>query len=174
MEKPKSCVILGPSPMRLPWGFDEEAEECKELKLQLLQKIMELCQQGITNFIIPCDSGIGLYAAEGVLSLKDLGAACDLFCIVPYEEQATKWAPYLRERYFSVLTRCTDLYQMHTTWTEHCQFEAYQYGIERSHVVLAVYHPAQAWGEELDQAVAYAKAQKKRMLFINPDACSFE
>lgn len=38
----KSCAILGHDPMRFAWGFDEEADECRELKLELLQQIIVL------------------------------------------------------------------------------------------------------------------------------------
>ena len=61
-----SCAILGHSPMRFAWGFDEEDSGCKKLKLTLLQQIMELRQQGVTQFSVACDCGVGLYAAEAV------------------------------------------------------------------------------------------------------------
>ena len=34
------CAVLGHSPMRLAWGFDEEADECRKLKAELAQQIM--------------------------------------------------------------------------------------------------------------------------------------
>ena len=35
----KSCAILGHSPMRFAWGFDEEAVECHDMKMELAQQI---------------------------------------------------------------------------------------------------------------------------------------
>ena len=32
MAAPKSCAILGHSPMRFAWGFDEEAAECHDIE----------------------------------------------------------------------------------------------------------------------------------------------
>lgn len=46
----KSCAILGHSPMRFAWGFDEEAAECHDMKMELAQQIMVLRQQGVTHF----------------------------------------------------------------------------------------------------------------------------
>ena len=40
----KSCAILGHSPMRFAWGFDEEAAECHDMKMELAQQIMVLRQ----------------------------------------------------------------------------------------------------------------------------------
>ena len=37
MASPKSCAILGHNPMRFAWGFDEEAAECHDMKMELAQ-----------------------------------------------------------------------------------------------------------------------------------------
>ena len=63
----KSCAILGHSPMRFAWGFDEEAAECHDMKMELAQQIMVLRQQGVTHFSVACDYGVGLYAAEIII-----------------------------------------------------------------------------------------------------------
>ena len=107
MASPKSCAILGHNPMRFAWGFDEEAAECHDMKMELAQQIMVLRQQGVTHFSVACDYGVGLYAAELINVLRDNDPELMLFCVTPYEEQATKWTPELRERYFDMLIKCT-------------------------------------------------------------------
>ena len=77
MAAPKSCAILGHSPMRFAGGFDEEAVTCRDMKLELAQQIMVLLQQGVTHFSVACDYGIGLYAAE-IISI--LCRTC-IFCV---------------------------------------------------------------------------------------------
>ena len=67
----KSCAILGHNPMRFAWGFDEEAAECHDMKMELAQQIMVLRQQGVTHFSVACDYGVGLYAAELINVLRD-------------------------------------------------------------------------------------------------------
>ena len=42
MVLPKSCAILGHNPMRFAWGFDEEAAECHDMKMELAQQIKAL------------------------------------------------------------------------------------------------------------------------------------
>ena len=49
MEKYR-CAIIGQYPMRFPWGFDEEDTQCRRMKLELAQCIMELRQCGVTEF----------------------------------------------------------------------------------------------------------------------------
>lgn len=109
MEKEYRCAIIGQHPMRFPWGFDEEDTQCRRMKLELAQCIMELRQCGVTEFQVACDPGVGLYAGEIVNITKQNDEAMRLVCVIPFEEQATKWTPQLRERYFDMLADCTDL-----------------------------------------------------------------
>ena len=102
------CAIIGQHPMRFPWGFDEEDAKCRRMKLELAQCIMELRQCGVTEFQVACDPGVGLYAGEIVNITKQNDEAMRLVCVTPFEEQATKWTPQLRERYFDMLAEgCT-------------------------------------------------------------------
>ena len=65
------CAVIGQPPMRFPWGFDEEDDGCRRMKLEIAQRIMELRQRGVTEFQVACDPGVGLYAAEIINILRD-------------------------------------------------------------------------------------------------------
>ena len=96
MDKIKSCAIFGHDPMRFTWGFDEEADACREMKMELAQQIMVLRQQGVAQFSVACDYGVGLYAAELINVLRDNDPELMLFCVTPYEEQASTLSPVPR------------------------------------------------------------------------------
>ena len=64
MKKNVRCAVIGQHPLRFPWGFDEEDDGCRRMKLEMAQRIMELRQRGVTEFRVACDPGVGLYAAE--------------------------------------------------------------------------------------------------------------
>ena len=155
--------------MRFAWEFDEEADECREMKLELAQQIMVLRQQGVTHFFVVCDCGVGLYAAELINVLRDNDPELMLFCITPYEEQATKWTPVLRERYFDMLVKCTHMTAVYTHKQPGAQLEAYRTIIRQSDMVLAVYDPASARGDDTDAAIQYARELKRPILSIHPD-----
>ena len=163
------CAVMGQHPMRFPWGFDEEDDRCRNLKIELAQQIMALRQSGVSQFLVACDCGVGLYAAEIVNGLR---ATTDhdlmLICYTPHEEQATKWAPYLRERYFDMLTACTYLSAVCEVGALDAQLQAYKRIIDLADVVLTVYDtdtpPA---GSAEDTALAYALAQKP-VLALHP------
>ena len=157
MEQNLTCAILGQHPMRFPWGFDEEDEGCRALKLELMQKIMELRQQGVTRFAVVADCGIGLYAGEIVNALREHDPDLMLFVVTPHEEQATKWTPDLRNRYFKLLEDCTlmEAASLHKTPT--CELDAYCKIIDYADMVLAAYDPATARGDAVDAAMEHAK-----------------
>ena len=72
------------------------------MKTELAQQIMALRQSGVSQFLTACDCGVGL-----INGLRTTDRDLMLICYTPHEEQATKWAPYLRERYFTMLEKCT-------------------------------------------------------------------
>ena len=122
------CAVIGQKTMRFPWGFDEEDDRCRKLKIELAQQIMMLRQ-----------SGVGLYAAEIVNGLRMTNHGLMLICCTPHEEQSSKWAPYLRERYFDMLINCTCMSTVCEVGAPDAQLRAYQQIIDLADVVLAVY-----------------------------------
>ena len=121
------CAVIGQAPMRFPWGFDEEDSGCRKMKIELAQQVMALRQRGVTQFLTACDCGVGLYAAEIVNGLRETtDQDLMLFCYTPHEEQATKWAPYLRERYFTMLEKCTHISVVCPVGTPDAQLQAYR------------------------------------------------
>lgn len=169
MDKPIRCAIIGQHPLRFPWGFDEEDDRCRKLKIELAQQIMVLCQEGVSQFLVACDCGVGLYAAEIINGLRTTDHDLMLLCYTPHEEQATKWAPYLRERYFDMLTACAYLSAVCEAGAPDAQLQAYKKIIDLADVVLCVYDtdiPATSSAE--DRALAYAEGQHKSLVLLHP------
>ena len=169
MEKQNGCAVFGQHPICFKWGFDEEDDGCRKMKLELLQQIMVLRQHGVTRFLVACDFGVGLYAAEQINVLRETDPDLMLFCATPYEEQAAKWAPYLRERYFDMLVKCTHMDCINLHAQPHAQLLAYQKIIDQADIVLTVYDMnAPRSGRDEDQALFYAMGRNKPILNINP------
>ena len=164
-----TCAIIGQHPMRFPWGFDEEDSGCQDLKLALAQKIMELRQQGVTRFAVVADCGVGLYAGECINALRQHDPDLMLFVVTPHEEQATKWAPYLRERYFKLLADCTLMEAASLRQTPDCEYDAYRKIIDYADMVLAAYDPATARGDAIDWAMEYAKERARSVALLPTD-----
>ena len=158
MDRPIRCAVIGQNPMRFPWGFDEEDDRCRKLKIELAQQIMMLRQNGVSQFLTACDCGVGLYAAEVVNGLRMSDHDLMLICCTPHEEQATKWAPYLRERYFTMLEKCTYISAVCEAGAPDAQLQAYK---KIADMVLAVYdRDTPPTGSAEDSALVYAMARK--------------
>ena len=167
MDKPIRCAIIGQHPMRFPWGFDEEDESCGKMKMELAQQIMVLSQNGVSQFLVACDCGVGLYAAEIVNGLRTTDRDLMLLCYTPHEEQATKWAPYLRERYFDVLEKCTYISAVCEVGAPDAQLHAYKKIIDLADMVLAVYdRDTPATGSAEDRALAYAMDVARKPVWV--------
>ena len=167
MEKEHlTCAILGQPPMRFPWGFDEEGSGCQNLKMELAQKIMELRQRGVTRFAVVADCGIGLYAGECINALRQTDNELMLFVVTPHEEQATKWTPDLRNRYFKLLEDCTIMEAASLRKTLECEYDAYRKIIDYADMVLAAYEPSTAKGDAVDRAMEYIRAKGMPVIYI--------
>lgn len=59
-ENIRRCAIFGQNAICFKWGFDEDEKQCCRMKRELLQKIMELRQQNVTQFFVACDYGVGV------------------------------------------------------------------------------------------------------------------
>ena len=167
MDAPVRCAVIGQNPMRFPWGFDEEDDRCRKLKMELAQQIMVLRQNGVSQFLVACDCGVGLYAAEIVNGLRTTDRDLMLLCYTPHEEQATKWAPYLRERYFDVLEKCTYISAVCEVGAPGAQLHAYKKIIDLADVVLCVYDTdIPATGSAEDRALAYAMDVARKPVWV--------
>ena len=170
MSNPIRCAIIGQNPLRFPWGFDEEDDRCRKLKMELAQQIMVLRQSGVSQFLTACDCGVGLYTGEIINGLRMTDRDLMLICYTPHEEQATKWAPDLRERYFAMLEKCTLISAVCEVGAPDAQFQAYKKIIDLADVVLAVYDKdTSPTGGAEDSALAYAMdVARKPVLALAP------
>lgn len=98
----KTCLICGTHVQKLPFGYDEEDELCVEIKLKIAEVVAQLAASGVTDFITDCEYGIPMWGAEIVLAQKIFNPPITLKVYMPHEEQAVKWTPNWRERYFSI------------------------------------------------------------------------
>ena len=166
----KTCAIIGCSPMCFPWGFDEEDEGCAALKLILMNQITKLRSEGYTRFAVSMDCGMGLYAAEILHGLEGSDEEFETTCYVPYEEQATKWTPELRERYFNALAACTKVVNIAYEKNVGCEFKAHLEAINEAEPVIAVYDPDNPRCEREAAAVTVAEMLNRQGLPIDPKA----
>ena len=166
----KTCAIISSSPLCFPWGFDEEDEGCAALKLILMNRISSLREEGGSRFAVSMDRGVGLYTAEIIRGLKESDSELETVCYVPYEEQATKWTPELRDRYFNALAACTEVVNVAFEKTVSCEFKAHLAAMKEADTVIVVYDPDDPLCEREAAAAAVAEMLNKQVLTLDPKA----
>ena len=117
----------------------------------------------MTEFAVVMDSGLGLYAAEIINALRENDPAIQLTCILPWEEQATKWTPELRERYFKELERCSNVSLVSTAQKPDSQISAMLNAVDMADTVIAV---AGEGNMLLSVALRYAEQMRKQAVLI--------
>lgn len=132
------CTFITSFLRDLSFGYDTESEKCILLREQLKEFISKVYSQGVRDFYSICEEGIDLWAAEEVTKLAEKDKAVKLHCVLPYEEQASKWFPEFRELYYTVLEKAADTEYISLHYTESCVKEARYKTLDSSHYVFAL------------------------------------
>ena len=164
----KSCAVIAEAPLCFPWGYDEEDQSCVGLKLLLLNRLSFLQAEGVMRFLIPMDDGFGLYAAELSASMTENNAELQIYTLIPFEEQAVKWPPDLRNRYFAVQEHCTEPIPVSVVRTPTCELDAMLEAVDQADYVLAVCSAEQPQDRNFAAALRYAQKSGREVQVIVP------
>ena len=166
MKEKKTCCFTGHRPQKLPFGYNEEDERCVELKEKLKKEIIrQIEENGVSHFITGMALGMDMYAAEAVLQLKEIYTDITLEAAIPCETQSSKWAEYLRDRYFSIAEKCDTETLLSTKYTRDCMHKRDEYMVDNSDVVIALYIEGTPGGTKY--TVDYAKKKGRDIVFID-------
>lgn len=113
---------------------------------------------------------MGLYAAEIIQGLREADKEFETVCYVPYEEQATKWTPELRDRYFNALAACTEVVNVSFEKTVGCEFKAHLEAMSGADTVIIIYDYDDPRCEREAAAAAVVEMLGKQLLTLDPKA----
>lgn len=171
MGKKNTCCFTGHRPLKFPWGYDEEWEDCVKLKLKLACEIEAMRQKGVTNFISGMAIGVDMWAAEIVLDLKRAYPqdTIELIAAIPFEGQANKWSVEYRERYFDILAQADQEFTFQEHYTKSCMHERNRFMVDNSAYMIAVFN-----GDKGGTAntLHYAESKGLNIVIINPNDLS--
>lgn len=162
------CYVCGHRPQTLPFGSDEGHPNCLRLKVCLLGAIDVLRQDGVTTFLTDMAQGIGLIAAELVLTLKQTypGSGIRLVAVLPYEGQANEWNEATRERYFQILSKADEVITLQQHYTSTCMQAHSRYLVDASSHLIAVWNGSRG---TTGSTVAYAEKQGLSITILHPE-----
>ena len=164
-----SCAFTGHRPYKFPWGYDETAAGCVQLKAVLSAKIAELAAAGITDFLSGMAEGTDTWAALAVLALREKNPALKLHCILPCKGQANRWTASVRELYYQILDMADDVIYVSEDYHKGCMLERNRYLVDHAAKLLAVYNGERRGGTAM--TVRYARKLGREIMIIDPLSC---
>lgn len=104
--KDKICAITGSTPNEYSFGYDEESMNCALEKRLIVQAVFALASVGVTGFLSTMNEGAELWGAEAVGHIiETFNREITLGCVPTSEEQASRWHPDTRDKYFGLLEK---------------------------------------------------------------------
>ncbi len=160
------ACFTGHRPQKLPWGFNENDERCKEMKNQTKIKIEESIKNGYHTFLCGMALGFDMICAEIVLALKKQYPFIKLIGALPCKTQSDGWKLYQKERYFNLLKQLDAVRCIYDTYIgKECMHERNRYMINNSSLVIALFN-GKSGGTK--QTLDYAKSQGLKIEIIKP------
>lgn len=163
-----TAAFIGPKPHRFHFKNNEQHPDCKQIKLALHEQISLLYKKGIRRFLTGVSIGVDMWAGEIVLDLMKQHKDIELYGIVPFEEQPIRWSETHRNRYYYLLSACTDVVQLSTRYYEGCYRARNKYLVENSKYLLAVYDKEEKMQGRTGQTVYMGINRGNSVICIHP------
>ncbi len=106
MKYSKICAIFGEEPSELSFGYDEEYYLCDVLKMRLVSAMQYAVLGGCDAFAVVLDQGVCMWGAEACIAMCESGENIRLTVITRSEDQASRWHPERRERFYNIIEKC--------------------------------------------------------------------
>lgn len=101
----KICAIFGENPDELSFGYDEEYYTCAVLKMRLVGAMQEAVANGCDAFSSTLEQGACMWGAEACIAMRESGYETALIAVTSGEDQASRWHPERRERYYNLIEK---------------------------------------------------------------------
>jgi len=129
MGKGKSCFFIGHKNL--------DTNKITKIKKHLEDEIINLINQGVTNFYSGGLIGFDLLAAETIINLKSQFPNITLSTVIAYEDQYEDWTPINQQRYFLILRESDKINILSNNYYNNCILIRHKYVIESSNYCIA-------------------------------------
>ena len=133
------CTFTGHRSAKLPWGYNEDAPACRELKQRIYDTAEAVYSAGFHTFICGMAEGCDLYFCEAVLTLRDEHPEIRIEAAVPFPGQADRWPADQKRRYERLLEACDKRTLIRPEYTAGCMMERNRYMVDHADLIIACY-----------------------------------
>ncbi len=165
MDKKRTVCLTGHRPRFLPWGYDEERQNCKLFKEKLTEMLLEEIENGYSCFLTGMAEGFDMIATELLLKLKE-EKDIEVIAIIPCARQEVRWKRDQQLRYRNLLCECDDKIVLSSHYTPGCMLERNMYMVERSALCFACFNGRPSGTEK---TLKFALERDCQIRIINPE-----
>ncbi len=166
------CCFTGYRPHR--FAFSPDGLRPEQVQAALGEQIRRLYDEGYRTFISGMSSGVDMWAAAEVLTLRESHPDVELIAAVPFVGQESHWAIPLQREYRRILDGAQQVEVLFDAAAAEknaaeCYTKRNHWMVDRADTVLAVCEIDLPDGRTGTAAtVRYARRRQKRILYIHP------
>ena len=129
-----------------------------DIKLSIVEKISELIESGVTDFMLIPEHGFTLWVAEIIIGLRDIRiqqglSAARLHIVIPYEEHGSELDDNTHKKLYNVYDKSDAVLTLYRRWHDKCHENCERFIIDKSDLLFT--------DDETYFAGQYAELHKK-------------
>lgn len=164
-ERHFTCCFTGHRPDKLPSGWRQNHPACASLRAALRTEIEKATAGGYRRFISGMAQGADMWAAEEVLSLRDMGYPVRLVAALPCPDQDLRWPADAREKFKELLGRADEVHTLSERYTRFCMGARNLWMVRHSSMVIALFDGSRGGTAN---TLAHAQRLGLNIVRINP------
>ena len=93
MGQNRACAVTGYHPSRFKFKYQEDYSLCKKIKKCMAGQFEQLYRQGVRCFLVPGTLGVGIWAGEILVRMKEQPEfeKLELVVVIPFEGHDRDW-----------------------------------------------------------------------------------
>lgn len=155
MNKYVTCCFTGHRPQKLGFRFDENSNECRNLKSSLKAEIINAINQGYKFFICGGGLGVDMYASNIIIDLKSEYPYISLHLALPCHNHTKLWKKEQTLAFKKIMSLSDKIiYVSEKDYFEGCMIIRNKYMIDNSNLLVAAFNGSPGGTK---QTLEYAK-----------------
>ena len=164
--KNEVVCFTGHRSQKLPWGFNENDNRCKAMKIALCAEIEKAIKKGYTTFLCGMALGFDMICAETVIELKHYYPHIKIIGAIPCRNQDSMWSTAYKTRYRNLLAQLDGIRCKYDRYNgAECMHERNRFMVENSSLMIALFNGSPG-GTKL--TIDYARLQGLEIIIIKP------
>lgn len=168
------CAVLGHKPTRFKFKYKENYKLCVKLKKQMQEQFQALYEEGIHCFWVSGTLGVGIWAGEILLRMKEQPEfqALELTVLRPYLGHDREWDDRSRRRLQFLFQHSQGQPAIVSAPAPNAFKQLGFYMVDNADYLLAVYDDDSAKQDQLWETVDYARRRGRNIILLDPDTAA--